>query len=42
MRPAHVTRDGRVICSVKGCGFLIIQHGRNALNPSDLRQFDTA
>jgi hypothetical protein len=23
MRPAHVTRDGRVICSVKGCGFLI-------------------
>ncbi len=23
MRPAHVTRNGRVICSVKGCGFLI-------------------
>jgi len=23
MRPAHVTRDGRVICSVPGCGELL-------------------
>ncbi|GBD18378.1 hypothetical protein HRbin27_00873 [bacterium HR27] len=23
MRPAHLTRDGRIVCSVPGCGFLI-------------------